>query len=110
MYALHFLSHVHLASFLNCIFCLDAIFSVQFAVTENGVELIDLGVYIHPPEVHITEVYPLSGPVEGGTLITVLGSRFLAEHPPFCQFGDLLGVKAEVKSFFLQVFIKPVLF
>ncbi len=110
MYALYFLSHVYLASFLNCIYRVDATSSVQFAVTENRVELIDLGVYVHPPEVHVTEVYPLSGPMEGGTLITVLGSRFRAEHPPFCQFGDLLEVEAEVKSLFLQFVIKPIWF
>ncbi len=59
-------------------------------------EFIDLSVYIHPPEVQVTEVYPLSGPIEGGTLITVLGSGFLAENPPFCQFGNLLEIEAKV--------------
>ncbi len=70
--------------------------SVQFAVAENGVELIDMGMYVHPPEAQVTEMYPLSGPVEGGTLISVVGSWFVAEHPPFCQFGDLLEVQAKV--------------
>ncbi len=92
----------YLASELFLIYNIYSVdfFSVQFAVTENGVELIDLGVYVHPPEAHVAEVHPLSGPVEGGTLISVLGSGFLAEQPPFCQFGDLLEVEAKVLKFF----------
>ncbi len=72
---------------------------MRFAVTENGVEFIELGVYVHPSEAHITDVYPLSGPVEGGTLVSVLGSGFLVEHPPFCQFGDFMEVEAKVKYY-----------
>lgn len=62
--------------------------SVNLEVSANGVDLSDSGWrFDYVPDVAVSGVYPLTGPEEGETAVTITGPGFLGLEPVVCEFG-----------------------
>ena len=71
---------------------------VEFSISNNRVDFSVADVkytYIRAAQIH--SVQPRSGPISGGTNVTVQGSNFMESDSVFCRFGDKI-VHAEYIS------------
>jgi hypothetical protein len=71
--------------------------SVRLAVTDNGLEFVDAGQFVHIPEGLVISASPLAGPLGVGTAVQISGRGFSELDPPFCIFGGK-SIKSRVLS------------
>ncbi|CAM9769637.1 unnamed protein product [Hapterophycus canaliculatus] len=63
--------------------------SVSLEIVEKGLDVTNSGWrFDYELDVDVTEVYPLFGPEDGGTAVTITGPDFTGSETAVCQFGD----------------------
>lgn len=64
--------------------------AVSLEISSNGIEFTSNGWMFHyGPDLHVENVWPLSGPESGGTAVIVTGTGFEDAREILCEFGSL---------------------